>query len=148
MTIIQSITLAIALLGATLGLINTWFALDKSRVKLRLVPKSAYPFGSDAPNVDFCIEVTNLSAFAIYLDEGGVLYSGTSKRGVIINPIFHNEINGVWPKKLESRESTSIYMRVSPSDSGHKAESVYMKTQCGIKKIVKSKIMQQLIEKS
>ena len=148
MTIIQSITLAIALLGAVLGIINTWYALDRYRVKLRVVPKSAYPFGMGAPDVDFCIEVTNLSAFAIYLDEGGVLYAGTTNKGMIITPIFPNEIKGSWPKKLESRESTTIYMKLSESENGHKAKGVYVRTQCGVKKTAKSKIMQRLIEKS
>lgn len=146
MTVIQSITLVIAILGASLGIINTWHALDRTRVKLRVVPKTAHPFGYGAPEVDFCIEVTNLSTFAIYLDEGGLLYSGTSKKGIILNPIFPNDINGSWPKKLESRESTTIYMLLSNSTE-HKINAIYIKTQCGIKKIVKSKLMQKVLDK-
>lgn len=37
-SIVQAITLAIAVLGAVLGVINTWLGLDKSRVKLRVAP--------------------------------------------------------------------------------------------------------------
>lgn len=147
MTIIQSITLVIAVLGASLGIINTWHALDRTRVKLRVVPKSAHPFGYGAPDVDFCIEVTNLSIFAVYLDEAGLRYSGTSKKGMIVNPTFPNDANGSWPKKLESRESTTIYMKLESSEAGHKIESVYVNTQCGIKKVIKNKMMQAILEK-
>jgi len=35
MNIVEGITLAIAVLGAVLGVMNTWQALDNSRVKLR-----------------------------------------------------------------------------------------------------------------
>jgi len=39
MTVTESITLSIALVGAVLGVINTWHQLDRSRVKLRVTPK-------------------------------------------------------------------------------------------------------------
>jgi hypothetical protein len=37
------IILAIAALGAGLGIINTWHGLNLRRVKLKVIPKIAYP---------------------------------------------------------------------------------------------------------
>ena len=81
MTLTQAVTLAIALLGAVLGVINTWHALDKNRVKLKVVPKIAMTLGRSGSAVGFCIEITNLSAFAVTVDEAGVHFRGTEARG-------------------------------------------------------------------
>lgn len=75
MSTVQAITFAIALLGAVLGLINTWHSLDKSRVKLKVVPAHAIPVGGADPWLQFCIEVTNLSTFPVTVHEVGVLSS-------------------------------------------------------------------------
>ena len=40
-TIVDGITLAIAVLGAALGIINTWKSIDKDRLKLKVIPKHA-----------------------------------------------------------------------------------------------------------
>jgi hypothetical protein len=45
-TLAQWITLVVALVGAVLGIINTWQNLSKSRVKLRVLPKRAIPSGA------------------------------------------------------------------------------------------------------
>jgi hypothetical protein len=143
LTIIQLITLSIALVGATLGIINTWHALSRDKVKLRVVPKIATPVGYGVPDVNFCIEVVNLSSFSVYIDEAGVLFSGTSQRGAIINPIFAKRNNNEegWPLKLEPRESTTVYAKLDGDITERKIESVYVTTQCGIQKAVKSKII-------
>lgn len=80
MTVINGITLALALLGAVLGIINTWHSLDKSRVKLRVRPKHAIPFGVMDERLTFCIEITNLSAFAITVEEAGVSLRASDQR--------------------------------------------------------------------
>ncbi len=90
-TLIQAITLAIAVLGAVLGLVNTWQGLDKSRVKLLVRPKHAIPLGAANSSLTFCIEVVNVSAFALTINEIGVLYRGTKSRGAITRPIFVDE---------------------------------------------------------
>lgn len=45
MTIFNVITFAIAVLGAILGVINMWHAIDKSTGKLRVILKHAIPVG-------------------------------------------------------------------------------------------------------
>lgn len=68
-TAFQAITLAIAAVGAVLGFINTWRAVDQSRVKLKVVPKHAIPFGAMNDQLRFCIEVMNQGAFAVTIDD-------------------------------------------------------------------------------
>lgn len=69
--------ISIAVLGAVLGVINTWHGLDKSRPKLRVRPAHVIPVGSAPRSLTFCIEVTNLSAFALTICDVGVLYRRT-----------------------------------------------------------------------
>jgi hypothetical protein len=52
-------------LGAVLDVLNTWKAYDRDRPKLRVIPKHAIPVGTADPRVTFCIEVVNLSTFAL-----------------------------------------------------------------------------------
>jgi hypothetical protein len=73
-SIMQAITLAIAVLGAVLGVINTWIDLDKSRVKLKVTPAHAIPVGGADPRLQFSLTITNLSSFAVTIDDAGVFY--------------------------------------------------------------------------
>jgi hypothetical protein len=70
MCLLQGVTLAIAVLGAALGVINTWHALDRTRVKLRVRPKHAIPVCEFNSRLTFCIELTiGRSARCIYFQE-------------------------------------------------------------------------------
>jgi bacterioferritin-associated ferredoxin len=64
MTLISAVTLAVAIVGAVLGILNTWKAYDRDRPKLRVIPKHAIPVGAADPRLTFCIEVVNLSALS------------------------------------------------------------------------------------
>ena len=128
-TAFQAMTLAIAVLGATLGLINTWHTLDKNRVKLKVVPKKAIPYGVADPMLTFCIEVTNLSSFPLTLEEVGVFFYRTDNRAAVINPMLPD--NGPWPRRLEPRSSISIYSQLPEFREGRKMRCAYARTQCG-----------------
>ena len=106
----DAVTLAIASVGAVLGIINTWKALDKDRPKLRVVPKQAFLVGP-AAQLDsrnrLCIEVTNLSTFPLTVTEVGVLFHGTDGRGALIHHTLNN--GGTLPQRLEPRTSVTVY---------------------------------------
>ncbi|QLG88023.1 hypothetical protein HQ393_06975 [Chitinibacter bivalviorum] len=142
MTIIEAITFAIAILGAALGLINTWHNLDKARVKLIVQPKHAVAFGGADENLNFCIEITNLSSFPVTLSETGVLYHGTMSRGVIIQPVLLD--GGPWPRRLEPRSSVSIYAQNPAKNSERLIRCAYAKTACGVTKRATSPALKQL----
>ena len=59
----DAITLSVASVGAVLGILNTWKAIDRDRPKLRVVPKRAIPLGAVDPRLRMSIEVINLSTF-------------------------------------------------------------------------------------
>ena len=163
MPLTQAITLAIAVLGAALGLINTWHAIDKKRVKIRVRPKHAIPVGAADPSAfftfdlsrpkhaipveaadprfTFCIEITNLSEFAITIDEAGV-YKGTDSRGAYTQPII---IDGKpWPRRLEPRSSVTVYGQPPQRKPDHALKCAYARTECGVTRTGTSPAFKQL----
>lgn len=141
MTLFNAITLSLALLGSVLGVINTWHSLDRTRVKLRIRPKHAIPYGAMDDRLDFCIEITNLSAFAITVEEAGVFLKTSDNRLAYTNPILIDD--GDWPRRLESRASVTIYGRAPPT-SGPRLKCAYATTACGVTKKGTSPAFKQL----
>src|SRR5678815_1261184 len=88
-------TLSCAVVGAVLGIINTWHGLNQRRVKLKVLPKVAYPIshsGEFGPEMG-CIEVTNLSTFPVTVRDVGFTIDGdprTHARAAIIQPIVQD----------------------------------------------------------
>ncbi len=138
----QAVTLSIAVLGAALGLINTWHGLDKSRPKLRVRPAHAIPVGAAPRSLTFCIEVTNLSAFPLTVCDVGVLYRGTADRGAVVTPVLAD--GGPWPRRLESRASVTVYFQRPDSYPGRRIKCAYAKTQCGVMKTGTSPALKQI----
>ena len=145
-TLIQAITLSIAVLGAVLGLINTWHGLDKARVKLKVLPAHAIPVGGVSSSLTFAIEVTNLSAFAVTVFDVGVFYRGTDQRGSIIQPVLID--GGRWPRRLEPRSSVTVYSQRPVSKSGQPIRCAYARTECGVTKTGTSPALRQISRES
>jgi hypothetical protein len=141
-TIIQGITLSIAVLGAVLGIINTWQALDRSRVKLKVLPAHAIPVGGVDPRLTFCIEVTNLSAFAVTVHDVGVFYCGTDRRGSFVHPVLMD--GGAWPRRLEPRSSVTVYGQRPESFPNQRIRCAYARTECGVTKTGSSPALEQI----
>jgi len=141
-TIIQGITLSIAVLGAVLGIINTWHALDRSRVKLKVRPAHAIPVGGADPELTFFIEVTNLSAFAVTVHDVGVFYHGTDRRGSFVRPVLID--GGPWPRRLEPRSSVTVYGQRPESSPEMRIKCAYAKTECGVTKTGSSPALKQI----
>jgi hypothetical protein len=131
-SIIDGITLSIAILGAVLGVLNTWRAIDRDRVKLKVIPKKATPVGNTPDKrIRLCIDVTNLSTFPLTITEVGLRYYGTDKRGAVVNPIIID--GGAFPRRLEPRTTFTAYLHpdaLKRSD-GHLIKCAYAKTDCG-----------------
>lgn len=141
-TIIEAVTLSIALLGAVLGLVNTWHSLDESRVKLKVRPAHAIPVGTVNPALTFCIEVTNLSTFSVTVCDVGVFYRGTSKRGSIVTPFLID--GGKWPRRLEPRSSVTVYSERPDSTPIQRIKCAYARTECGVTKTGTSPALKQI----
>ena len=142
MTLVTAITLAIAVLGAVLGIINTWHGLSRTKVRLKVVPAHAIPFGGTDPSVNFSIAVTNLSEFAVTIREVGVLYEGTDKREAMIRPVILD--GGSWPRRLEPRTSVSAYGRAPEITGRPRIRRAYAMTDCGLTKTGTSPALEQI----
>lgn len=126
----QLITMSLAVIGAVLGIINTWYNLDRSRIKLRVTPAKAIPVGSANPSIEMAIEIINTSAFPVSIAEAGLNIKGSNQRFCIITPIFPD--GGQWPKRLEPRSSLTVYSQLPEMENRHLIKNAYCKTQCGV----------------
>ena len=142
MTWAQAITLAIAVLGAVLGIINTWAKISERRVRLRVRPMSTV---GGPPGAGFSIEVTNLSAFALTISEVGFLKgratSSSPARMLIAYPLILD--GGQWPRKLEPRDQVSLYLDPQHIPHGSIGKA-YAKTLCGELAVGDSPALKQL----
>ena len=112
------IILAIALLGAVLGVMNTWREMMKDRVKIKIIPKIGCfmrgGFLAAESNLErmpkgipyiLCIEVINMSSFAVTISEVGfgqkeLRHVLTEARTISKKP---------FPTRLEPREAVTVF---------------------------------------
>lgn len=142
-TAFQAATLAIAAIGAVLGVINTLHNLDKSRVKLKVLPSHAVPVGNASQDISISIEVTNLSSFAVTISDIGFFLHGTSGRAVLVSPIFADGKES-FPKRLEPRSSITVYSGTPVYDQGYRIKKAYASTQCAVTKSGNSPALKQI----
>ena len=125
------VTFGLALLGAVLGVINTWRTLNRDRVKLRV--RFIHGFAINAPHLPdrvFGVEVTNLSAFPLTVAEVGLHIQGSSDRAAFIPHITAD--NKPLPRKLDSREQVTVYIRQDALRRELSYKNVYATTACGV----------------
>lgn len=140
----EAVTLAIAVLGAALGVINTWNSINTRKVRLRVRPSWTIGLGGH----DFGIEVMNLSAFPVTLDEVGFLYgrslSSTPRRAMVMRPTVID--GGPWPRRLDARGSVFVYFASGELPGGRPFWRAYGKTACGVLATGSSPAFRQLRE--
>ena len=128
----DAITLSVAVLGAALGIMNTWNTISQRRVRLRVRPSLAFAVPNGGAAVS--IEAVNLSTFPVTVEEVGFAPAGARgkrpRRLVVMEPIFVDQ--KPWPRRLEPREAVTAY--VSPDYLAGAAEMLgkaYVRTSCG-----------------
>ena len=165
MSWVVGVTLGIALVGAVLGVLNTWDKLSKNRVRLRVVPKLAIFTGGDTwitgdRNSELanrllargalrrlCVTIVNLSAFPVTISDVGFGRVENHRRHSLVAPEI-SPSRKEWPPRLEPRESIVAYGPVD--DFSLDAEIVsdavaYAKTDCGKIAYGKSAIFTDLV---
>jgi len=124
------VTMSVALVGAVLGVMNTWNAMDQRRVRLRVYPKVAVPMiNGEFGTTMGCIEVINLSAFPVSIQEVGFTLRRNSRKGdrlTIVQP-FTNDQQPL-ARRLESRQSVTAYFDLDARFQ--RAKSSYVRTDC------------------
>ena len=138
----------VGMVGAVLGIFNTWVAHSRNRVRLRVVPGVEWRDEVQGLSVitinDYVaekrwngqpprwigIEIINLSTFAVTIDDVGFgRYEGL--RASITKPIVNPQ--RTMPVRLESRESTRI---TAPANQVFGEDTLvqqlaYARTACG-----------------
>ena len=141
-----NITLAIAVLGLALGILNLWLVWWRGRVRLRVVPKL---YGGDFiwPETDeaflkkypvepprFCIEVQNLGLNAVTIGFVGFLKRHSKTVLAINNPIIKD--GGKYPRRLEPHSSFVVFTRYTPREIEKKfgvPDCAFAETGSGLK---------------
>jgi len=122
--------MSVALVGAVLGVMNTWNAMDQRRVRLRVYPKVAVPvMDGEFGRTMGCIEVINLGAFPVSIQEVGFTIRRNSRKGdrlTIVQP-FTNDHKPL-ARRLESRQSVTAYFELDARFQ--RAKSSYVLTDC------------------
>jgi hypothetical protein len=134
------LSLTLGAVGTVLGVANTlhsiWF---QHRVRLRVRPRSALQVAANAikksskahtPESTPCIEVTNLSGFAVTVAEVGYTRPRQKRRSAV--PLPSTMDGKGWPRRLEPRESVSAYFAPDEFKPGTRIGRAYAKTECGV----------------
>lgn len=104
----EIVTLVIAVAGLILGIRSEWRAHRHDRVSLRIVPKISLPVGPvPDPRPRLVFEIINDGFLPATVSEVGLLYHGTTERGVITVPIMMG--GEKWPLRLEPHSSVTVY---------------------------------------
>ena len=139
------VTSICAVLGTGLGLYNLYQGRIQKRVRLKVVPKVAFPVGNGRGMMNDanprrpvsgeqeqfgCIEVTNLSSFSVTVDDVGFTIGGNPRkkpRASIMQPVL---LDGrTWPCRLEPRTSVTAYFKWN--DIRNDIKKAYAMTECG-----------------
>lgn len=127
----EMVTFGLALLGAVLGVINTWRAVNRDRMKLRV--RFVHGFSINAPHMPdkmIGVEVTNLSTFPVTIQETGLHIVASKHRAVLIPPTLLD--GGDWPRRLESREQVTTYFDSAGLPRDVEYSNVFATTACGV----------------
>ncbi len=124
----HKIGFALAVLGSVLGVLNTWRAMNKDKIKIKVIPKGAIALGGALSNINVAIEVINLSSFPVTIKGVGFLVKKGKARMCLLEPIFLNQER--LPMRLEPRESFTAYS-ILDNKSKREIKTAYAETSCG-----------------
>lgn len=126
----ENITLAIAIIGAITGMFgaglsayNTYVAREARKVRLKVIPGWSFAPGYMA----FSIEVVNLSAITVIVDQIGFLERGTKRTLPIVNHMRLTD-SGEWPRKLGPQESVSVHLDPNVLPTGVRLGKAFAQT--------------------
>ena len=142
------VTSVCAIIGASLGVVNSVQGFRQRRVCLRVIPRVVsirqggflYSTNELIPYSVPCIEVVNLSSFPVTIREVGFTLHGTEQRAVLLP----SDVKKL-PSRLNSRESVTVH-------AGEKAvlprniKKCYAKTECDETRFGDSPVLKKLRE--
>jgi hypothetical protein len=147
-------TITAAIIGAVLGIMNTWNAMAQRRIRLKVSPAHATFIGGGILTTDrgdslgdlFCIEVTNLSTFPLTITEVGFTMGRSIRTGLRAAVPLPKILDGqAWPRRLETRESVSLYCDIDfGGQDSRRIGRAYARTACGSVRYGSSPALRQL----
>lgn len=153
----EDITFGFAIIGCALGLLNYWRSWDRDRVKIKVLPKLSrflHQNGAivgaissterDYDKSRICIEVINLSSFAVTICDVGFVAKGGGKFSMF-QPITYDGKD--FPRKLAPRESVSFYASENPFEHVQPGTiaCAYAETECDTLTTGKSKALKNYL---
>ena len=143
--VFQILTFGIAVVGAALGVFNTWRSWSRDQPKLRVRCIRGFTVGHapSFPSNMFGIEVTNLSTFPLVISEVGFGLRGTTDRMLIPHPYLLD--SGPWPRTLAPRDQVTAYTDADSFDRSRRVKDIYASTVCGTTVRRKQKKLEQLL---
>jgi hypothetical protein len=141
------VTIILATVGTVLGCVNTVVLLNNRRVRLKVVPQSFVLAGDGVwsdrtkhvAGADACIEVINLSQFPVTITEVGYTMPSHKRLSITKPSLFDGK---GWPRKLEPRDSVSVYTDVSEIPAG--VGKSFARTACGVTRFGSSPALEHL----
>lgn len=149
-SISQIVTTVAAFIGMGLSIYNLFVERSKSKVKILVQPKSIIhrvrnsETGTEGfitskenfncQNIDayFAIEAINISTFPVTIKAVGFEVRRQKNRMVIGHPVIID--NGNWPRRLEPRESVTMYGLLNDIVNNTGAANInnaFVETSCG-----------------
>lgn len=127
---LQIATLAIAVIGAVLGVLNTWRTFNSDRVRLHV--QESHGFGSGGDRL-LVLNVLNLSSFPITITSLGLDTVAGGRHMQIVRPIFTGGES--LPVRLEPRTAFTVVQPVAALQKAQWAvtSNAYVNTACGLK---------------
>ena len=131
-TIYAAITFAIAVLGAMLGILNTWRAFDRDKIRVRVSPRWAISYRGSDMDTRFCLEITNLSYIPITINQVGFELRKPKAHIMVFIPEFID--GGKMPRRLEPRSSFTVYAPAGTEEKNNFADEkcAFARTACGV----------------
>lgn len=121
--------LIFGVVGATLGVFNTWREWSRDKVRVKIIPQIIHGDNYDG---NFSIEVINLSSFPITIKEIGFL---ARKAGTRLPFLNFEIINYELPHRLEPRGSINpiLLLRANDQKTVRRLRCAYADTSCGLR---------------
>lgn len=130
--VLQAITLATAIVGAVLGVLNWWRAFNADRVRLQVRVSWAFVPGDSRPHIS--VNVVNLSNFAVTVTRLGFDLVGDARHIQLPGNI---QTNGKpMPVRMEARtDLTALLPLAAVQDGNTRLRCAFAETACGQRRV-------------
>ncbi len=121
--------LAFGFLGSVLGIINTWRAISRDRIKISVLPVWIF---SQHGVEGMGIEITNLSFMPVTISHVGFTVPNSDEHMPILDGIFGG---GKLPQRMEGRTQITAFVSAAAYEHPNfsKVHKAYADTACGMR---------------